>query len=34
MEDAFTVVDFHASQVGYPPVVNISNVLNIRKVKK
>jgi hypothetical protein len=34
MEDAFPVVNFHASQVGYTPVVKISNVLNIRKVEK
>ena len=34
MEDAFPVVHFHASQVGYTPVVNISNLLNIRKVEK
>ena len=34
MEDVFTVVDFQASQVGYTPVVKISNVLNIRKVEK
>lgn len=30
----FPVVYFHASQEGYTPVVNISNVLNIRKVEK
>jgi hypothetical protein len=31
--DAFPVVNFHACQVGYTPVVKISNVLNnIRKV--
>ena len=34
MEDAFPVVHFHASQLGYTPVVNLSNVLNIRKVEK
>jgi hypothetical protein len=30
----FPVVYFHASQVGYTPVVNISNVLNMRKFEK
>jgi hypothetical protein len=30
----FPVVYSHASEVGYTPVVNISNVLNIRKVEK
>ena len=34
MEDALPVVHFHASQVGYIPVVKISNVLNINKVEK
>ena len=34
MEDAFPVVHFDARQVGYTPVVKISNVLNIRKVEK
>jgi hypothetical protein len=34
MEDTFPVVYFDARQVGYTPVVNISNVLNIRKVEK
>ena len=33
MEDTFTVVNFHASQVGYTPVVKRSNVLNIRKLR-
>ena len=32
--NAFTVVHFLASQVGYAPVVKTSNVLNIRKVEK
>ena len=30
----FPKVHFHASQVGYTPVVKLSNVLNIRKVEK
>ena len=30
----FPVVHFHASQVGYTPVVKRSNVLHIRKVEK
>jgi hypothetical protein len=34
MEDTLPVVHFHASQVGYTPVVKISIVLNIRKVEK
>ena len=34
MEDAFPVVHFHASQVGYTPAVKRSNVLNIRNVEK
>ena len=32
MEDAFPVVNFCASQVGYAPVVKKSNVLNIKKL--
>ena len=34
MENTFPVVHFHASQVGYTPVVKINNVLNIKKVEK
>jgi hypothetical protein len=34
MEDIFPVVNFHASQVGYIPVLKRSDVLNIRKVEK
>jgi hypothetical protein len=34
MEDAFAMVQFHASQLGYTPVVKKINVLNITKVEK
>jgi hypothetical protein len=34
MEDTFAVVNFHASQVGYTPVVKINKVLINRKVEK
>jgi hypothetical protein len=34
MVDAFPVDNFHASQVGFTPVVKINNVLNIRKVER